>query len=90
MNRLRVVHAVVDVERTDLLHLLLGQLELGDLEVLRETRRVVALRDDRESLLERPAEEDLSFSCGHACRKKNNVSVLTARKGIDNALLPAS
>jgi hypothetical protein len=63
VNRHGVVHAVVDVERADLLHLLLRERELGDLEILRETRGVIALGNNGKSLLECPAEEDLGFGC---------------------------
>lgn len=62
MDALRVVHPVVLVQRADGLHLRVGELELGDLEVLRETRGVVGLGDDGEALLEGPAEEDLCLS----------------------------
>ncbi len=61
MDALRVVHPVVLVQRADSLHLRLGELELGDLEVLRETCGVVGLGDDGEALLEGPAEEDLGL-----------------------------
>ena len=56
-------YAEVNVELVERLHLLVGQGELGDLEVAQQAVVVVALGDDGETLLECPAEEDLGFSC---------------------------
>ena len=53
-------YAEVNVELVERLHLLVGQGELGDLEVAQQAVVVVALGDDSKALLDSPAEQDLS------------------------------
>lgn len=60
MDVLRVVQAEVEVQAVDLLHLLGRELEAGDLEVAEQAVMVVRLGDDSQTLLNSPAEEDLS------------------------------
>lgn len=57
---LGVVEAQVLVQSADGLELALVQVKVGDLEVLSQTGRVVALGDDSDVTLSGPAQEDLS------------------------------
>lgn len=66
-----MTHSEVDVQRTDRLDLLGGQLKRRALQVLHQTLVVVRLGDDGKTLLESPAEEDL---CGSYTRGQSSGS----------------
>ena len=57
----RVVEAQILLECVDILHLLLGNIPRRRVEVLCQSLRIVALRDDTDIALSGPSQEYLSW-----------------------------
>ena len=82
----RVIESQALVQRADGLQLTLVQVETSDLQVLRQTGGVVALRDDSNPALGGPAEQHLSRGLAILLGEARNGVVLEQRRGIDSIL----
>ena len=76
VDALRIVHAVVNVEAADLLHVLLWELKRQNVEVAQQPVVVVALGDNSQTLLNSPAKENLCRSYCDRAFDQREISIV--------------
>ena len=59
-----MTYAQPDIQRIELAHIFIGQVEIVTLQVELHALLIVGLRNDCDPSLSRPAQQDLRRSCG--------------------------